>query len=114
MPTIEAQIQTLLGNLCSGRCYPLVNTMATLISPYITFQKISGIPDMDLDGPGRENCRFQFDVWATTYSAAKTLAESVKTAMLGASFVNTPIMYSDLYEEVSKEYRVLLEYYIWP
>ena len=113
MPTIEAQLQTLLGNLCSGRCYPLIAPEGT-VSPFITFQKVSGIPDMDLDGPGRENCRFQFDVWGTTYSAAKTLAESAKTAMVGASFSNTPIMAMDLYEEVSKEYRVMLEYYIWP
>ncbi len=114
MPTFEATLQTLLGNLCSGRCYPLINTQLTIVSPYITFQKIIGTPDLDLEGPGRENVRMQIDVWGTTFNSAKTLAESIKTAMLSASFVNVPLGFQDLYEEVSKEYRVLLEYSIWP
>ncbi len=39
MPTVEASIQSTLGALVSGRCYPLVNTSATITAPYITFHE---------------------------------------------------------------------------
>jgi len=113
MPTIEASIQMLLGALCSNRCYPLINTQPTIVSPYITFQVIDGTPYKL--GTTTEKIRLQVDVWASTYGAAKTLAASVKTAINGATFAGTSLITNmDLYEEVSKEYRVLLEFYIWP
>jgi len=115
MANFEATLQTLLGNLVSGRCYPLINQSTTIVSPYITFQEIHAAQYIEVDNPtDPEVKRIQIDVWAMTYSAAKTLAGQVKTAMQGASFQNVPIMFQDLYEEVSKEYRVLLEYSIWP
>jgi len=113
MPTIEAQLQTLLGNLCAGRCYPLINTMPTIVSPYITFQVIDAAPFKASNAD--EKMRVQVDVFGTTYSSAKTLAQSVKTAIDTASFAGTSLITNmDLYEEEGKEYRVLLEFYIWP
>jgi len=116
MPTIEAQLQTLLGNLCAGRCYPLINTTPTIVSPYITFQVIDAAPMLvSANSAKQEKMRVQVDVFGTTYSSAKTLAQSVKTAIDTASFAGTSLITNmDLYEEASKEYRVLLEFYIWP
>jgi len=116
MPTIEASIQTLLGNLCSGRCYPVVNTMPTLVSPYITFQVIDAVPMLvSANSAKPEKMRLQVDIWAATYGAAKTLAASAKTAIDTATFAGTALIATmDLYEEVSKEYRVMIEFYIWP
>ena len=112
MPTIEAQLQTLFGNLCSGRCYPLIAPEGT-VSPYITFQVIDSTP-WKL-ATAEEKTRLQADVFGGTYGAAKTLAVSVKTALDTATFAaSSMITNMDLYEEVSKEYRVLLEFYIWP
>lgn len=113
MPTIESSIQTLLGALCSGRCYPLVNNSASVVSPYITYQVIDAAPYKVSNST--EKVRLQVDVFGSTYSSAKTLAASVKTAVNGATFAGTSLITNmDLYEEVSKEYRVLLEFYIWP
>jgi hypothetical protein len=114
--TIEATIQTLLGALCSGRCYPLINTSANIVSPYITFQVISSSPMLVTENSADpEKMRLQIDVWAETYGAAKTLAASVKTAIdTSTAFASALEMSMDLYEEESKEYRVMIEFYIWP
>lgn len=116
MATFEADLQTLLGNLVSGRCYPMVNTQATIVSPYITFQMIYAAPLLvtDSSSNGRQSARVQIDVWASTFGAAKTLARSVKTAFDGWAIPNVIIDTQDIYEGVSKEYRVILEYSIWP
>lgn len=111
---IEGQIQSLLGSLVSGRCYPVVNRSVDIVSPYITFQVITATPEVTLDGPcGTENLRVQIDVWAETFGASKSLASQVKAAMQTASFVNVPIMSQDLFEEVTQEHRVSMDYSIW-
>ena len=111
---IEGQIQALLGALVSGRCYPVINTSTDIVSPYITFQVIATNPDVVLDGPnGLENRMIQIDIWAENYTTSKSLEAQVKTAMKAASFSNIPIGYRDLYEEASREYRVLMEYSVW-
>ena len=116
MATFEADLTTLLGNLCSGRCYPLVNTSPTIVAPYITFQGLYAVPLLltASNSNGRQSARLQIDVWGTTFSSAKTLAKSVKTEMDTWTIPNVIIDSQDLYEEVSKEYRVLLEYSVWP
>jgi hypothetical protein len=113
MADINATLQTLLGALVAGRCYPVINTANTVTSPYITFQLVYANQNLGT----HEYDRYQIDVWATTFGAAKTLAGQVKAAMKAAavsSFANEHIGNQDLYEEVSKEFRVMLEYYIWP
>lgn len=115
MANFEATLQTLLGNLVSGRCYPLINNSTTIVCPYITFQEVHAAPYIMVDNStDPEVKRIQIDVWAMTYTAARTLAGQVKAAMQGANFQNVPIMFQDLYEEVSKEFRVMLEYSVWP
>jgi hypothetical protein len=116
MATFEADLTTLLGALCSSRCYPLINTSLAVVSPYITFQVIRAVP-LFVTGSssnGRQEGRVQIDVWGLTFGSAKTLAASVRTAMDGWTIPNSIIDSQDLYEEVSKEYRVLLEYSVWP
>jgi hypothetical protein len=112
--SIESALQTLLANLCSGRCYPLINTDPVIVCPYITFQVITGSPILAVASSNNpENVDVQIDIFGKTYASAHTLAQSVKTAMLASSLQNAQTMYQDLWEEVSKEYRVMLEYSIW-
>jgi hypothetical protein len=114
--TIEGTIHTLLSPFVAGRCYPIINTSTTIVSPYITYQVISASPLLVTENSADpEKMRVQVDVWATTYGEAKTLAKSVKSA-IGASkeFASALEMSMDMYEEVSKEYRVMIEFYIWP
>lgn len=110
---IEGTIQTLLGNLVSGRCYPLVAPDKPTF-PYITFQVVSNIPNVTLNGRNAtENRRLQIDIWDRSYGGSKTLEGSVKTAMDSAAFVNVPVLYSETYEVDTKVYRVSMDYSIW-
>lgn len=111
---IEGDIQALLAPLVSGRCYPLVNTSTAIVKPYLTFQVVSNVPTVSLDGPSNlENRRVQIDVWADTYGAAKSLEATIKTTMQGSSFVNIPLLTQDFYEEETKLYRVSMDFSVW-
>lgn len=110
---IEGTLQTLLAALVSGRCYPL-NAPDPVDKPYITFQVVSNIPSVSLDGPnGTENRRMQIDIWDKTYGGAKALELSVKAAMVSAVFTNIPLSTGDLYESETQLYRVTMDYSIW-
>jgi len=74
---IEATIKTLLGALVSGRCYPLVNDSPTIVLPYITFQLVYAEQNIGT----HEYDRYQIDVWAATFSGAKTLAGTFANAV---------------------------------
>lgn len=107
---LEGDIQAALGALVSGRCYPVVNTSATIVSPYITYQVISSIPgNISLN---EDRVRIQIDVWAKTYGDSKALKAAVKNVM-DVFDGSARIMDFDGYESASKEYRVTMEYYIW-
>lgn len=107
---LEGDIQAALGALVNGRCYPLINTSATIVSPYITYQVISSSPNNI--SVNEDKVRVQIDIWAKTYGEAKSLRNAAKTAM--NVFKNSArIMDFDGYEPASKEFRVTLEYYIW-
>lgn len=111
---IEGTIQALLASLVSGRCYPLVNTSATIVKPYITYQVVSNVPTVSLTGPsGLENRRVQIDIWSDTYGASKALEIQVKAAMNSAPFVNIPLLSQDFYEEETKLYRVSVDFSVW-
>lgn len=113
MAVIETSVQAVLAALVSGRCYPLV-APANVVKPYIVYQVVSNIPEVILDGAeGLEQRHMQFDIYAATYAAAKTLEESLKAAMLAASFVNVPLAYGDSYEPETQLYRCLMEYSVW-
>ena len=99
MATIESTIQTLLGALVSGRCYPIVNASATITLPYITYQVIFAEPLMvTANSANPERVRMQIDVWAGSYGAVKVLGESIKTAMRNSTaFSKILEMSQDLY-----------------
>ena len=112
--SIELDIQTLLGALVSGRCYPLV-APDPVAKPYITFQVISDNELVVLDGPnGTVNKRVQVNTWAKTYGEAKTLNQSVKDAMKAASFVNIPLPSGgDQYEPDTQLYGEITDFSVW-
>ena len=113
MPTFEATLKTALGALCSNRCYAVVNDSPTITLPYVTFQVIAD-QELLLTFPGRDWKRIQVDVWGKTYDEAKALAALAETAVETAFPASSKNMGFDGYEEVSREYRHTLDYYIWP
>ena len=109
----ESDIQAVLGALVTGRCYPLL-APANVVKPYITYQVISNVPSVTLDGPtGTENRRLQIDIFDKTYSGVKVLEESAKAAMAIATVTNVPLSTGDLFEGETQLYRVIMDYSIW-
>jgi len=111
--SIEGDIQALLAALVSGRAYPLV-APDPVAKPYTVFQVIVETPQNNLDGAsGLSNRRFQIDHYATSYGAVKTLAESTKTAMAGASFKSLHLSSIDFYENDTQLYRIMMDFSVW-
>lgn len=111
---VENDAYTLLAALVSNRAFPMVAPEGTA-TPYITYQVISNIPVVCLDGiTGTENRRFQIDGWADSYAAAKTLESSIKAAFAASvTIVNVPLSTMDGYEPETKLYRVTMDYSVW-
>jgi hypothetical protein len=110
--TIEATIQTALGALVSGRCYPLVAT-DPVVKPYIIYSVISDVQENGLDGfLDIANKRIQVDVYTTSYGATKTLAASCKAAMVGVGS-SIHLSSQELFESDTQLYRITMDFSLW-
>lgn len=110
----DADLQTLLGGLVSGRCYPDV-APDKVAKPYIVFQIVSDSELTTLDGPiGTVNFRVQIDYWDTTYAGAKNGRTAVKVAMKGASFKNSPLpSLGNRYDSETKLRGQTMDFSVW-
>ena len=72
-------------------------------------------PQTALTGtPNLTNARFQIDLFGREKIALDTLAEGVKTAMLGATlFKSICLNQMDLYEDPAQFYRISLDFSVW-
>jgi hypothetical protein len=110
---IEGDVQTVLAALVAGRCYPLVAPDSP-VKPYIIYQVISNPTLNSLEGDmGLSRRRFQVDVWADTYGAAKGLAKAATLAMAAAAFSNIKLGDHDAYDPETKARGVSLDFSIW-
>lgn len=109
-----------LSALVSTRVYPATAPQDPTF-PLIVYNRISGSRFESLAGSsGLARPRFQFDVYATTYSSAKAVAEQIRLALQGfrgtvASVDIQAVNYngdSDNYEEDSELYVVSLDFEI--
>ena len=103
---IQSAIQAVVG-----KCYPMVAPEKPVV-PYAVYFQVANSPEVTVETRiPIENTRFQVDVYAKTYGQAQTLANDVRTAMMGLKAV--PISAQDLYEDEVKLYRVLQDFSIW-
>src|SRR5688572_26710849 len=76
--------------------------------PAITYTRVAGIPQNDLDGDDGNllNIRSQVDVWADTHAVARTIADAVRLRM--QTFATRTVMISDqdLYEDDTRIFRI--------
>ncbi|WP_086925405.1 DUF3168 domain-containing protein [Variovorax sp. JS1663] len=78
--TVPALI-TALSPLFTGGAWPLRADQGTPM-PYLTLQRAGGQPVNTFCGvPGKENGRFQFNVWAKTQIEADALMAQVKAVV---------------------------------
>lgn len=108
--TTSTTITATMGN----RIYP-VRAPQNVASPYAVYQRISGGQVNGLDGYlTLENPRIQLDVYSTSYSQVKTLAEAIQTQMnTSTAFKNTLINDTDFYEDELNEYRISMDFSCW-
>ena len=113
--TTEGALQALLAPLAAGGCWPVANTAATVVHPYIVFYEIVGLPEVTLDGyAGLTAKRFQIDCFAKSYGVAKALRKAVNDAIKASSMVNLHLSEMDgEYNPVVKDYQVITEFSIW-
>lgn len=113
--TTESALQALLAPLVAGGCWPVANTSATVVHPYIVFTEVVGLPEVVLDAyAGLTSKRFQIDIVAKSYGQAKGLVKSIRGALEASSMAN--VMLSEMdgqYNEVVKDYQVITEFTIW-
>ncbi len=110
---IEQQIFDTLKGLVSNRCYPMMMPEKPTF-PAIVYSRISSLPfNTIVSASTLDQIRVQVDIYANTYSAAKTLAASVRTAMEAAAFKATLQTDQDLFEPDVKVYRVTQDFYVW-
>lgn len=115
----ESTIQTALGALVSGRCYPL-NAPDPVVKPYIVFSVISDVSENDLDGDvngnSLSNARIQVDVYHTTYGACKAIGGkggTARIAMKTAFPQSVHLASRELYEQDTQLYRITSDFSIW-
>jgi len=94
-------------------------------TPYLVFQKISGVREHSHDGAsGLANPRFQFSAFAETYSAAKGVIAALQTALdgytgtmggVGGVYVGAALYEdeNDLGREDSGLFGVSADYFFW-
>ena len=81
--TVEENIYASIKGLCGNRAYPDV-APANTTKPYVTYSQIGGEPFSHLANtvPGKQNGRFQFNVWGATRAECSVLIAQIETAMV--------------------------------
>lgn len=106
-----------IAALAGEEIFPVVNPRDTAVYPYITYARVSAVPQTDFDGANGNliNEHVQIDVWALTYDEARALADAVITrlATAASSFQSVVNFDQDLYEPETKSYRVLIDANCW-
>lgn len=93
--SLQSEIVTALASVAGGRLYPQIAEQDTALenlrngAPYIVYRVTSKDPAQRLNGSaGLTRFTVLFECWASTYAAALTLAEQVRTAIEASSLTS--------------------------
>ena len=111
--SIEADISTALN---SGTpkitAYPLEAPQGAAM-PYVVYRRISTMRHDTIQGAGTiEQARFQFNCYAATYAACKTLAAAIKTRMV-AAFGPRAVHQHESDETDDGQHWTWIDYHLW-
>ena len=110
-----------INAIVAGRVWPQ-NIPQNAVLPGLVYKEISGVRPSTLEGAtGLNNGRYEFGCVALDYLAAKQLSQAVRQALskLRAIIGSTEIldtsllMERDVYDSLTLEYRVDLDFQIW-
>lgn len=109
---LEASITAYVGERIGPEIRPQGSNL-----PAITFLRIAGVPQTDLDGDDGNllNIRQQIDVWSKTHDQVKLIAEAVRIRMQAAASTFRSVMISDqdFYEDEPRIFRVSMDFSCW-
>ena len=117
--TVATEIYTALQSAVGGRCYPdtFMQPDGNLpVWPAIRYSIVGGDTHGDICGTGdgtQDTARVQIDVVGSSYESRDTVLTAVRAAM---STMSTPTTLQSTprmeYENETKTYRAILDYYI--
>lgn len=86
MSTVEENIATVVGALCSSRVYPDAAPFG-VERPYAEYQQVGGesITFFSREIPSKKNGRFSISSWADTRMQAAALARSIEDAIVSSN-----------------------------
>lgn len=121
---IETALHALLSDALKIPVYPLTLPPKVTL-PACVYQRVSTAPEYSHQGDSRlERIRWQIDLWATTYGAARELAQTLREALSGyredltddhdvylcVAFI---VGQRDLYEPEPRSYRASVDVSMW-
>jgi len=110
---IQSDIYGLLGTTFGGRLYPMIAPYKPT-APFGVYTRVSTVPASIHGVGGLQESRIQIDIYADTYAAALTLANTVKTNVQASlNLASVSLSDADEYEPDTKFYRVILEFTFW-
>lgn len=78
----NAAVGALIGVGSACRCYPWGNAPPDVVSPYVTWYTVAGLPDNTLsDTPATDEFVGQIDIWGDTGASAVAAATAVRAAI---------------------------------
>jgi len=102
-----------LSALVSARIYP-IKAKQKPTYPLIVYRRISNNELNSLDGGGKSNSRYQFSVYASSYTSARLVRDQIKLAMAASSLSNVLISDIDLdFNDEPEKYSIVLDYSLW-
>lgn len=113
--SLEADLVTTLGDVFSGRFYPMV-APANVAAPYAVYQIVSRVPESAMDGatPNLDNARVQVSIFGRNLEAIIALVSDTKGAMLQATlFSSICVNEMDQFEDPALLYGKLIDFSIW-
>lgn len=109
----DSAITALVGD----RIHPMLLQQGSLLDA-ITYQEVADEPQTDLSGGDGDMVRYRMQIitWSDSYTAAKLLAELVRTRLQTAasSFKTVPLPSGqDIYEEKTKRFGFYRDFAFW-
>lgn len=116
--SIETTLKTLLSPLVAGGCHNGANVRSEIITPYVVFHEISGLPLFGISSNdfGATKCRYQIDVFAVSPEQAKGISlDVIKPVLSETELLNATHIFqmSGPYSDITKTYQYITEYSIW-
>jgi hypothetical protein len=112
--TLLQDLAALLGPLATGGAWYGMNTQDPPVYPYITFMRISSVPNVTLDGASDlQNTRVQIDIIARDVAGAVSIESALESAFFGWTVANVPLSSQDQMETELRAYRITKDYSIW-